>query len=194
MTYAFFIGICFGIKGNVDSYNFIFACLALVLAGGDSFHLVPRIIYAFKAKFKKYDFWAGFGLMVSSITMTIFYVILDGIYSRILDYQSANNMLCILASIRIIICLFPQNNWLHKAGNMKWSIIRNVPFIFIGIISVINSFKAGYVGVGIAIIISFACYLPVVWGAKKNPKLGMLMIPKTIAYMYILGYFYMLGN
>lgn len=73
---------------------------------------------------------------------------------------------------------------------MKWSIIRNVPFIFVGVLSVIYSFEADFIGIGIAIIISFACYLPVVFGAKKNPKLGMLMIPKTIAYMYIIGYFF----
>lgn len=40
----------------------------------------------------------------------------------------------------------------------------------------------------IAILISFACYLPVVIWGKKNPKVGMLMIPKTCAYMWMIGY------
>lgn len=42
------------------------------------------------------------------------------------------------------------------------------------------------IGMAIAIVISFACYLPVVIWAKKKPVVGMLMIPKTIAYMWII--------
>lgn len=48
-------------------------------------------------------------------------------------------------------------------------------------------FVASQIGMGIAVIVSFACYLPVVFLAKKKPMIGMLMIPKTIAYMYIIG-------
>ncbi|MEG1292482.1 MAG: hypothetical protein RSD28_09320, partial [Lachnospiraceae bacterium] len=38
----------------------------------------------------------------------------------------------------------------------------------------------------IAILLSFAFYIPVVLGANKNPKLGMLMLPKTMAYVWII--------
>lgn len=209
LSFAFFIGIIVLLKyakvsasgsGYYGTDLLIIAALTLVLAGGDSFHLVPRIINAFKDNFEKYEFWAGLGLMVSSITMTVFYIILNLIFdirfAGMYDYDyyfyetPFLNLLSYIAYLRIILCLFPQNNWFYKEGNMKWSIIRNVPFIFVGVLSVIYSFKAEFIGIGIAIIISFACYLPVVFGAKKNPKLGMLMIPKTIAYMYIIGYFF----
>ena len=39
---------------------------------------------------------------------------------------------------------------------------------------------------GSSIIISFGCYLAVVLGARKHPKLGMLMMPKTLAYVWML--------
>lgn len=37
-----------------------------------------------------------------------------------------------------------------------------------------------------AIIISFGCYLPVTPLSKKIPKVGLLMIPKTCAYIRII--------
>ena len=38
-----------------------------------------------------------------------------------------------------------------------------------------------------AIIISFAWYLPVTLFSKTKPKVGLLMIPKTCAYMWIIA-------
>ena len=37
----------------------------------------------------------------------------------------------------------------------------------------------------IAILISFACYMPVVLFSGRNPKVGMLMLPKSCAYAAI---------
>ena len=39
----------------------------------------------------------------------------------------------------------------------------------------------------ICILLSFIFYLPVALFAKNNPKLGMLMIPKTIMYIIIIS-------
>lgn len=38
-----------------------------------------------------------------------------------------------------------------------------------------------------AIIISFGCYIPVTLFSKTKPKVGLLMIPKTCAYMWIIA-------
>ena len=38
----------------------------------------------------------------------------------------------------------------------------------------------------VAIIISFGCYLPVTLFSKTKPKVGLLMIPKTCAYMWVI--------
>ena len=102
----------------------------------------------------------------------------------------------ILAIIRIFLCLFPQNKWFKKEGSKIWAIIRNVPFAIIGILMIILLIKAAgittiyskafYIQLAISVFLSFAFYLPVaIWGREK-PKLGMLMIPKTICYIWML--------
>ena len=197
LIFGYIAGTVMVVNSNASSLNLILGVLTLVLAGGDSFHLVPRIINAFKVKYESYEFYAGLGLMVSSITMTIFYILLYYACELIVVFNkpeaitdifiNMHYVLIAFAVIRIVLCLFPQNNWFHKEGNQKWGIIRNVPFIIVGIIAVYGSFMAGQIGMGIAVIISFACYLPVVFLAKKKPMIGMLMIPKTIAYMFIIG-------
>ena len=37
-----------------------------------------------------------------------------------------------------------------------------------------------------AILISFGCYIPVTLFSKTKPKVGLLMIPKTCAYMWMI--------
>ena len=197
LIFGYIAGIVMITHANDSSLNLILGTLTLVLAGGDSFHLVPRIINAFKDKYEAYEFYAGLGLMVSSITMTIFYILLYyacGLVTVLNKPGSINNsfrymyyILIIFAAIRIVLCLFPQNNWFHKEGSQKWGVIRNIPFIIVGIIAVYGCFMANQIGMGVAVIISFACYLPVVFFAKKKSMIGMLMIPKTLAYMYIIG-------
>lgn len=50
-------------------------------------------------------------------------------------------------------------------------------------------FDAGYLIFDLiaAIIISFGCYIPVTLFSKKKPMVGLLMIPKTCAYMWIIA-------
>lgn len=38
-----------------------------------------------------------------------------------------------------------------------------------------------------AIILSFGCYIPVTLFSKKKPMVGLLMIPKTCAYMWMIA-------
>ena len=42
----------------------------------------------------------------------------------------------------------------------------------------------------LTVVVSFACYIPVVLFADTIPAVGMLMIPKTCAYVWtvIIGY------
>lgn len=54
----------------------LYGILTLTLCGGDAFHLVPRIIRAVRGTNDKIKRQLGIGLQVSSITMTVFYIIL----------------------------------------------------------------------------------------------------------------------
>ena len=175
---------------------YLFGVLTLVLGGGDAFHLVPRIIKAFRGDSSKVEWWAGLGLMVSSITMTVFYVLLFYIWKAIFPQVTYPDFLPVLiwvsAVLRIVLCLFPQNNWFNPEGNPAWGIYRNLPFAATGLCLVILFFLSGNTGgyglwmMSVAIIISFACYFPVVLWAKKKPMVGMLMMPKTMAYIWMI--------
>ena len=115
----------------------LYGILTLTLCGGDAFHLVQRIIRAVHGNNEKIKRQLGIGLQVSSITMTVFYIILMYIWKftfpefRIPVVIEA--VIWISAVVRIVICMFPQNNWCTDEGNMKLSIIRNAVFAVTGI-------------------------------------------------------------
>ena len=61
-------------KGN--TLFILYGILTLTLCGGDAFHLVPRIIRAARGTNDRIKKQLGIGLQISSITMTVFYIIL----------------------------------------------------------------------------------------------------------------------
>ena len=174
----------------------LYGILTLTLCGGDAFHLVPRIIRAFRGSSEKIKRQLGIGLQVSSITMTVFYIILLFIWKFTFPELTApvavEAMIGISAVIRIVVCFLPQNNWCSDEGNPKLSILRNAVFAVTGIgviiLYAISGNANGYhmTRMVAAILISFSCYLPVTILSKTKPKVGLLMIPKTCAYMWVI--------
>lgn len=167
----------------------------MTLCGGDAFHLVPRIIRAVRGTNDKIKRQLGIGLQVSSITMTMFYILLMYIWKYTFPELKIpvviEVVIWISAVIRIVICMFPQNNWCTDEGNMKLSVIRNAVFAVTGIGVMILYLIPEYIWISYdedaaAIIISFGCYLPVTLFSKTKPQVGLLMIPKTCAYMWII--------
>lgn len=182
-----------GSRGN--RYIKLFGFMSVLLGFGDAFHLIPRAYGLLTTGLEANATALGFGKFITSITMTIFYVILYYIWKnrfkiqnvRILDYT-----IYILAIIRIILCLFPQNDWFNYNAPVIWGIYRNIPFAIMGIIMIYIIYKEAhkhndrdYKHMAIAVFLSFALYIPVViWGTTIRP-LGMLMIPKTLAYVWV---------
>jgi hypothetical protein len=160
-------------------YDYIFAVAVLFLLFGDSFHIIPRILRTVRGGYEKA---LGIGNAVTSITITIFYVLLYFGVNR-----GGITPVIIFAAIRIVLCLLPQNEWTSKNPPLSWAIIRNIPFVIIGVMTAVTCFLHNLVNVGVLILLSFLFYLPVVLWAKKKPKLGMLMLPKTAAYIAILA-------
>ena len=189
-------GIIFIALSNGNKLYVLYGILTLTLCGGDAFHLVPRVMRAVKGSNDKINRMLGRGLQISSITMTVFYVILLYIWKNTFVELEApialELIIWITAIIRIVICLFPQNNWCTDDGNMKLSIIRNGVFAITGIAVIMlyiisgNTYDYHMTRMVAAILISFGCYLPVTLLSKKKPMIGMLMIPKTCAYIWII--------
>lgn len=196
LTFDLIAAILFFVYGKGNPLFILYGILTLTLCGGDAFHLVPRVMKAIKGPNEKVKRQMGFGLQVSSITMTIFYILY--IYIWKLTFPELNapaSLVAIIwlsAIIRIVICLFPQNNWLTGEGNMKLSLARNLVFLVTGIGVIILYLISGNANdyhmtrMVAAIILSFGCYFPVTVLSKKKPMIGMLMIPKTCAYIWMI--------
>lgn len=164
---------------------------ALILGCGDAFHLVPRMLNYFVSA----DFTAALGLgkLVTSITMTLFYVLLFYIwlgYYHEAKNQSAARFVWVCTVLRVVLCLFPQNGWLQNSSDMTWGIIRNVPFVMLGAAVCILYYRKRaerrrFKLLWVYILLSFLFYIPVAVGAGAVPILGMLMLPKTICYVFL---------
>ena len=175
----------------------LFGIMAVTLGLGDAFHLVPRAIALCTTGLEDYTVALGIGKLITSVTMTVFYIILMYVWKYTFpDFNipaAVKAMVWISAIIRIAVCILPQNNWCTEDGNLKLSIIRNAVFAVTGIgviiLYAISGNANGYhmTRMVAAIIISFGCYLPVTLFSKTKPKVGLLMIPKTCAYMCIIA-------
>lgn len=196
LTFDLIAGIVFLTLAKGSALFVLYGILTLTLCGGDAFHLVPRVIRAFKGSSEKIERQLGIGLQVSSITMTVFYILLLYIWKLTFYEMEAPAALEVViwasAIARIVICLLPQNNWCSEEGNPKLSLLRNVVFAVTGIGVIIlyalsgNTYGYHMTRMVAAILISFGCYLPVTLLSKKMPKVGLLMIPKTCAYVWII--------
>ena len=172
---------------------------AVVLGCGDAFHLIPRVMnYFVHRDITDLSAALGIGKLVTSITMTVFYLLLYYVWlGAYEENENRNTTVCVwlLTAVRIILCLFPQNGWLTNDNGLTWSIIRNVPFVILGAVICILYFKKRkdipqLHSVWVNILLSFAFYIPVAVGAVFIPILGMLMLPKTICYINMLYSFW----
>ena len=129
LVFALCAGVIFITRTTSTGNLFFRICtvMTLLLGGGDAFHLIPRIIINFKGETadtevqRKRDFWLGLGNLISSITMTAFYIFFfaalsvkhgeNDISSVMSEKFTLFLVLNVLALIRVILCMFPQNHW-----------------------------------------------------------------------------------
>lgn len=174
--------------------------MAIVLGLGDAFHLVPRAYALCTTGLENYTEALGIGKFITSITMTFFYILLYYVYRiryNIKGHLGLTISFYLLALARIVLCLFPQNGWTSTNPSLLWGILRNIPFALIGLLIIILFYTAAkkhsdqnFKFMWLTIVLSFAFYIPVVLWADVSPLIGMLMIPKTLAYVWtiFIGY------
>lgn len=75
LIFAFVVGVYLIVKGN-GKYFKLFGVMAVVLSSGDAFHLVPRVYSLLTTGLEANAFALGLGKLITSVTMTAFYVIL----------------------------------------------------------------------------------------------------------------------
>ncbi|MEG2404578.1 MAG: hypothetical protein RSC01_06625 [Oscillospiraceae bacterium] len=174
---------------------FMFGLMAVLLGSGDAFHLIPRAWSLWTDGLEANAAALGVGKLITSITMTIFYVILYHIWReryKITGKTGLTVSIYALAVLRVVLCLFPQNKWLVYDAPVSWGIYRNIPFAIMGIVIIVLFYKEAkahndkaFRFMWLAIVLSFALYVPVVLWANTLPAIGVLMVPKTLAYVWI---------
>lgn len=186
LTIATTIGIYLLVSANGSELRQFAGLMALVLAGGDAFHLIPRVYVIFMGREEVFRRALGRGKQITSITMTFFYVMFWHIALSLfrLDLISIWTLaVYMLTLVRILLCILPQNRWVDRYPPISWGIYRNIPFFIMGLViafvfyqnqNVVPAFSLAW----LAILLSFGFYLPVVLYANKNPKIGMLMLPR----------------
>ena len=193
-------------EGKDNKEYFLFGLMALTLGFGDAFHLVPRAIALNTSGLDNYGVSLGIGKLITSITMTIFYLILYYIWRsryEIKDKKRLTILVWILAVLRILLVLCPENKFTIANSPFAWAIYRNIPFTLLGILIIVIFYKKSrekndlaFKNLWLTIVLSFGFYLPVVIFENTLPSIGVLMIPKTCAYIWtiLIGYKAMKGE
>ena len=181
----------------------LFGWMAVVLGAGDSFHLVPRALALCTTGLENYTAALGMGKWITSVTMTLFYVLLYYVWRQRYQIQGQSGLTTAvygLAGVRIALCMMPQNQWLSAEAPLAWGIYRNIPFALLGLVIIVLFYRSAkergdgaFRWMWLTIVLSFGFYIPVVLWADAIPMIGMLMIPKTCAYVWtvLIGYFAM---
>lgn len=139
----------------------------------------------------------GLGALATAVTVTFFYVLVMQLWRERFKrrYGLFEYFLLAMAVVRLLLMLLPQNDWNSTVPPQPWSILRNLPLTILGLgaayLILRDARAAGdstYRNIGLSILVSYACYIPVILFVQVMPVIGMLMIPKTLAYLAV-GFF-----
>lgn len=194
LSFAIITGITILRKGSNTLVKKV-GLMAVLLGAGDAFHLIPRFYSLWTTGLESNAAILGIGKFITSITMTLFYLILYYIWREYYEIKNQKNLTIImwaLSIIRIALCLLPQNQWLVYRQPLLFGILRNIPFAIMGIIIIVifaqevkKKKDTIFYFMPLAVFLSFGFYLPVVLFSGIVPVIGILMIPKTMAYVWI---------
>lgn len=178
--------------------------MALVLGFGDAFHLLPRVWALNTTGVAANAEALGYGKLVTALTMTAFYVLLYLLAKARWPWAAPtasppgvlgstprlDALVYGAAIVHVLLALLPQNQIFTAAPPVEWGIVRNAPFVVLGVtLIVLLARRAGrdahYRWAWLAVTLSFAFYLPVVLFAQANELVGLLMIPKTLTYVWL---------
>ena len=174
-----------------------FALLALGDTGHVGFRTVAYALGSLEARPVLFG-WpvplVGIGALATAITVTFFYVLMLDVWRLRFNksYGWFEFVLLGAAAVRLVLMALPQNEWQSVQPPETWGVVRNVPLMVQGLglaYLVLRDARATgdrtFLGIGISILVSYACYMPVIFYVNQMPMLGMLMMPKTLAYLAV---------
>lgn len=173
----------------------------VLLAAGDTAHVGFRVIAtllgdqgAQVAVFGTPMSLIGLGMLATSFTVTLFYMLFVYIWRFRYD-RPANwftSLLLAAGVVRLVLMALPANEWGSLVPPFLMSLYRNLPLIVQGV-GVIGLFLYSatrardilFQQIAALIAVSYAFYVPVILFAQQQPLVGLLMIPKTCAYLAV---------
>jgi len=172
-----------------------------LLALGDSGHVGFRVLaYAQGNLEASIEFFGlelglvGLGALSTAITVTFFYVLMLVVWRMRFNkkYGWFEYLLLAAAGARLLIMIPAANQWNNTVPPQPWSLYRNLPLMILGLgvayLILRDARRAkdrAFTWIGIMILVSYALYIPVILFVQQVPLIGMLMIPKTMAYVAI---------
>lgn len=174
----------FGLLALGDTGHVGFRVLAYALGGLDS------TLTVFGAQVGL----VGIGALATALTVTVFYALMVVIWWTRFDKRPGWFAYLLLAAavVRLMLMLSPANEWNSTVPPQPWGLYRNLPLILQGLgvaYLILRDARVSndriFTWVGVMILVSYAFYVPVIFFVQRFPLIGMLMIPKTMAYVAI---------
>jgi hypothetical protein len=160
-----------------------------LLAVGDTAHVGLRFLAL--AHGQLHDGWIGYGALATALTVTLFDLLLVQGHQRLArkTWGLLPRILLVLALVRLGLLALPQNHWAAVLPPQPWSLLRNVPLMLLTV--GVGWLYLGTPGepqrwqrwIGLLLLASALCHLPVALWIQTQPLLGLLMIPKSVAYL-----------
>lgn len=169
-----------------------FALSFLLLALGDTGHVGFRVVGYLKKGLQENAALLGYGKLITALTVTVFYMLFIKAWKERYnkEYNLFTYLLFIAGIARLVILVLPGNQWASYEAPFRWAIYRNIPLMVLGLGAAYLFFKDSlksndniFKWIAIMILISYGFYTPVILLAHIYPLIGLLMIPKTLAYM-----------
>lgn len=165
-----------------------------LLALGDTGHVGFRVIAYAHGGLEQNPLLVGLGALATAITVTFFYMLLVDVWR--MRYQKPIGWIgwILLAAgvIRLIVMILPANEWGSVVPPEPMGVIRNLFLMVQGLgVMALIFIDAGkkndrlFKAIGWCVFWSYLFYTPVILFVRQVPMLGMLMIPKTLAYVAI---------
>lgn len=177
----------------------LFRWMFFLLALGDTGHVGFRVVAYASGPLEKSPTLVGLGSLATAYTVTIFYMILVEVWRQ--RFQKERNALywglLAVGVFRLIFMALPGNHWGQVLPPQPMGILRNIPLMALGILIMVlilldakSKQDKTFLWIGLCIFLSYLFYTPVILFVNQIPMLGMLMIPKTLAYLAIaiIGY------
>lgn len=173
----------------------------ILLAAGDTGHVGFRAAAALAGNinaevnvFGSQMTLTGIGMLTTAVTVTFFYMVMVYVWKERYQQKHSWFTYTLLATgiIRLVMMSLPANNWGAAVPPEPFGIYRNIPLMIQGIgamgLILYDAYRTKdkpFIWIGWMIAVSYLFYTPVILFAQIVPMLGMLMIPKTLAYLAI---------